>query len=103
MKLPKASHPQEADQFIKDFNFVLWHHRETDPKRIAQVFKMCLVEGSSAETWWEDTCPTAIKEDSPAVNKEFLKTFRTAESDEKFLEKLHDHKITDKQAQDETF
>lgn len=99
--LPKLNHPHEVDEFDKRFKEVNWKLRETDDARKAELFEMCLGEGSSAETWWETLCPATAKESWTQIRTHLIATFRTKESDQKHLQKLQAHKLSDADAQDE--
>ncbi|KAJ9095088.1 hypothetical protein QFC20_006738 [Naganishia adeliensis] len=101
--LPRISHPHEVDAFLRKFKEVLWKHRETSDKRMAMLFELCLEEGSSAETWFEVTCPVSAKESWDSIKVQLEAIFRTKESDQKHLHKLQNLRITDVEAQDEDF
>lgn len=97
--MPKLNHPHEVDDFIKRFNEVVFKLREVDDGRKAQLFEMCLGEGSSAETWWETVCDEKAKTAWTQIKTHLLATFRTKESDQKHLQKLQAHKLSDADAQ----
>jgi hypothetical protein len=99
--LPQLDHPHEVDDFDRNLKEVCWKMRETDDGRKAELFSMCLGEGSSAESWFENVCPTEAKTTWSLIRVQLFDTFRTKESDAKHLQKLQTHTLSDTDAQDE--